>query len=148
MRSLFSKTTVAVLIATVSPAMSDSLQCLQRNIYWEARNQSITGQVLVAWTTLNRTDDPRWPNTVCDVVYQSHQFSWTIGGNTGNVHAPGEAEVWQTAGQVARATWISWVTDAHDPSGGATHFHTRWITPSWSHHLQVTRQEQDHVFYK
>src|SRR5210317_144981 len=61
----------------------DDMYCLQQNIYFEARNQSINGQIAVAWVTLHRVDDPRYPNTICEVVWQRKQFSWTHDGKSG-----------------------------------------------------------------
>lgn len=52
------------------------VDCLAKNIYHEARGESELGQKAVAWVTLNRTENPSFPDTVCGVVLQSHQFSW------------------------------------------------------------------------
>lgn len=58
------------------------LHCLTKNIYHEARGESFKGKLAVAQVTMNRVNhDSRWPNTVCEVVYQkikgTPQFSWT-----------------------------------------------------------------------
>lgn len=52
------------------------IECLAKNIYHESRGESLKGQMAVAWVTLNRTRHPSFPNTVCKVVNQPHQFSW------------------------------------------------------------------------
>ena len=57
--------------------LSAAVICLALNIYHEARGEPIEGQRAVASVTLNRTLDPRWPSTVCGVVYDPQQFSWT-----------------------------------------------------------------------
>jgi spore germination cell wall hydrolase CwlJ-like protein len=51
--------------------------CLAQNIYFEARGESRVGQLAVAHVTMNRTRSVRYPNSVCAVVYQKYQFSWT-----------------------------------------------------------------------
>ena len=56
-----------------------SLAC---NIYWEARNQSTEGMIAVASVTLHRVLDKRFPNTIAKVVWQKHQFSWTLDGKS------------------------------------------------------------------
>jgi spore germination cell wall hydrolase CwlJ-like protein len=57
------------------------LYCLTKNIYHEARGESFLGKLAVAQVTINRANNPQWPNTICDVVYQKirgiPQFSWT-----------------------------------------------------------------------
>lgn len=50
-------------------------ECLSRNIYHEAANEPVEGQVAVAIVTLNRANDPFYPSNVCDVVYQRGSYS-------------------------------------------------------------------------
>lgn len=54
------------------------LMCLAKNIFHEARGESIEGQIAVGIVTLNRVRSDKYPNNVCDVVYQPYQFSWTL----------------------------------------------------------------------
>ena len=56
--------------------LTTSIICLALNVYFEAQAEPLAGQLLVAETTLNRVHSPKWPNTICDVVYQPAQFSW------------------------------------------------------------------------
>ena len=51
--------------------------CLAQNIYHEARGEPLKGQIAVAVTTLNRVNSGKFPNTICKVVYQPGQFTWT-----------------------------------------------------------------------
>lgn len=54
------------------------IDCLAHNVYHEARNQPVNGQRAVVEVVLNRLLDNRWPDSICEVVYQPYQFSWTI----------------------------------------------------------------------
>lgn len=54
------------------------VECLTKNIYYEAGNQKEVGKYAVATVTLNRLKVGRWGNTVCKVVYSPAQFSWTL----------------------------------------------------------------------
>lgn len=54
------------------------IDCLARNIYWEAAFEDSRGKELVAHVTMNRVDDGRFPNTICKVVLQHKAFSWTL----------------------------------------------------------------------
>ena len=54
-----------------------SVDCLARNVYYEARGESLAGQYAVAEVTMNRKASLGYPKTVCDVVYQRDAFSWT-----------------------------------------------------------------------
>jgi hypothetical protein len=60
------------------------LECLTRNIYYEAASEPFEGKVAVAQVTLNRVESGNFANTVCGVVYEKNvvyqkvicQFSW------------------------------------------------------------------------
>ncbi len=55
----------------------DDISCLIKNIYHEARGEPDRGQLAVALVTLARSQDRRFANSVCGVVYQKNQYSWT-----------------------------------------------------------------------
>ena len=44
------------------------LYCLAQNIYFEAKSEPLAGQYAVADVVLNRVQDTRYPNTICEVV--------------------------------------------------------------------------------
>ena len=56
--------------ATMMADREKQLECLAKNIYFEARNEPFVGQFAVALVTLNRVNDTDFPNTVCEVVYE------------------------------------------------------------------------------
>ena len=56
------------------------LTWLAKNVYFEARNQGVAGQLAVAMVTLNRVSDKRYPNTIREVVTQGlTRASWLSG---------------------------------------------------------------------
>jgi len=61
---------------------STDVECLAKNIYFEARGENIKGQLAVGLVTINRMKDERWPDDVCGVVYQNKQFSWYWDGKS------------------------------------------------------------------
>ena len=46
------------------------VECLAKNMYYEARNQGTAGKLAVTNVVLNRLKDKRFPNTICGVVKQ------------------------------------------------------------------------------
>ena len=54
----------------------ESVTCLAKNAYFEARNQSILSQIAVSQVVLNRVKSPDFPNTVCGVVYEAQISKW------------------------------------------------------------------------
>ena len=58
-------------------ADESAIDCLTKNIYFEAKNQSIAGQLAVALVVINRVKDKRFPKTICDVIYEGPTYeSW------------------------------------------------------------------------
>lgn len=116
--------------------------CMAQNIYHEARGESLEGQKAVAHVTLNRMNSPAYPHTVCGVVYQPSQFSWTTDGRP-EITEPGAYENAVVIALVAMTGLDS------DPTNGATHYfdHTR-VTPGWSRAFETTRIIGGHTFKK
>ena len=123
--------------------------CLQQNIYFEARNQSTIGQVAVAWVTLNRMEADRYPDTICGVVWQSKQFSWTHDGKSDR---PGttklEQRAWEDAGLVATVTLLDWARDRTSPVENATMYHADYVSPYWKSSYSLVTKIDNHIFYE
>ena len=86
-------TGILLLLSMVFPkqAKGNELTCMADNIYFESRGESEAGQFLTGFITMNRVRDPRWPNTICKVVYQPNQFEWV---NNGHSNTPYKSEVY------------------------------------------------------
>lgn len=133
----------------VSAIPEEEFHCLQQNVYFEARNQSVLGQTAVAWVTLNRVQSERYPDTICEVVWQRSQFSWTSDGKPdvppSNVV---EQQAWHQAGIVAEVVLIDLALDEKSPIGQATMFHADYVDPYWSDSYDRVAQIDDHIFYE
>ena len=105
------------------------LDCLARNIYFEARGESIQGQKAVANVTLNRVISKHYPSTVCGVVYQNAQFSWTL--ENYEYKRIKDAKSWEVAKRVAKAVYDSPASD--DNTYGSTHYYAHDLisAPFW-----------------
>jgi hypothetical protein len=54
-----------------------SAECLALNMYHEARGQGIAGELAVTAVVLNRVNDKRYPDTICEVVEEGPtRASW------------------------------------------------------------------------
>lgn len=54
-----------------------SILCLAEALYFEARSEPLDGKLLVAEVVINRVKHDDFPDTICEVVYQEGQFSWS-----------------------------------------------------------------------
>ena len=118
--------------------------CLAKNIYHEARGEPILGQYAVAQVTINRKRHSNYPNTICEVVLQAYQFSWTLDSSI-RWAVPSETRAWNKSLNIAKA-----VLENNVRVNGleqALFFHTLSISPSWRDPDHVAMIVGDHIFY-
>lgn len=117
-------------------------QCLATALYFEARGEPVKGQFAVAEVILNRVADPRYPDSVCAVVNQTCQFSFTCDGVPDRISEP---KAYARAGKIADLMLRGGTSEL---TKGATHFHAGSVRPDWSRRLPRTVQIGDHYFYR
>ncbi len=128
-----------------------NLDCLARNVYFEARGEPVAGMHAVAEVTMNRRASRRYPGSVCDVVYQKNwdplrgrfvgAFSWT---EFDVLPAP-DGEAWERALEVANAVYYRRVSPTLQ---GALHFHASHIKPEWAKEKKLVARIGRHLFYR
>jgi N-acetylmuramoyl-L-alanine amidase len=105
----------------------DDLFCMVQNVYHEARGEDALGQAAVAYVTLKRVRSPAYPDTVCGVVWQKGQFSWTEDGKSDRM---------TDLSAIGKAVDIALAASRgkmKDPTGGALHFYAHdKVKPYWS----------------
>ena len=126
------------------------LECLARNIYYEAGNQPFEGKVAVAQVTINRAESGQFPKDICQVVYQKNvvyervlcQFSWYC--ETATMMKPKNSAVFKESEIVARQVLLE---GFRLPSlKNALYFHATHINPKWNR--EKVAVIAGHVFYK
>lgn len=150
---------------TYAPA---EVECLAQNIYHEARNDMIAGQFAVADVVLNRVEDKRYPNSICDVVHQGPVYeSW----QTKKTPDPNDAIFFP----VKHKCQFSWYCDGIDDdikeslayeqakiiatimvstkmfrglTEGSTHYHAHYVNPKWAKTKYPIGTIGLHKFYK
>lgn len=119
------------------------IDCLTRNIYFEARDQSIEGQYAVAEVVLNRINNPDFPSTICEVVEQKTdkacQFSWFCDGKSDKMRD-------QKAIRIARNVALSSIANKTNLTDGALYYHANYVSPDWQN-VKMTTEIEDHIFY-
>lgn len=123
-------------------------QCLTQALYFEARGESVKGQFAVAEVILNRVDHSYYPNDACAVIRQGTgrkfqcQFTFTCDGIKEVVSEPA---AYDRVGKVAKLM----IDGAERPlTSGATHYHTKAVSPSWSRKFKRTATIGVHHFYR
>ena len=111
------------------------LDCLTRNIYWEAASEPFEGKVAVAQVTMNRVQDGRFGDSVCGVIYQKNvfyekvicQFSWVC--ETTHKTRPVYQPLWAESELVAKKVLLE---NFRLPGlKGALYYHADYVSPGW-----------------
>mgnify|MGYP002261925726 CR=1 FL=1 len=151
----------AAATGAFNPELFPDEHCLALNIYFEARGSNMADKLAVADVVLNRVRDNRFPDTICEVVYQGKQkpswkdetkmvmvrhkcqFSWYCDGKPDD---PKNLDLWNEAKMLA---WrISKFGDFRGITEGATHYHATYVNPEWARTLQQVGRIGAHIFYR
>jgi len=125
------------------------LDCLTRNIYWEAASEPFEGKVGVAQVTLNRVESGKFAPTVCGVVYQKNvfyekvvcQFSWFC--ETNHKIRPIHKPLWLESEAVAKKVLLE---GFRLPClENALFYHADYVSPGWK--LPRIEKIGRHIFY-
>ncbi len=130
-------------------ALAKAQKCLTSAVYFEARGESVRGQIAVAQVIVNRTFSPFYPHDVCGVVYQNAdrrnacQFSFACDGIPDVVTEP---DAWARAERIARDMIDGklWMPEV----GKATHYHAYWVHPDWVNEMKKLYKLGVHAFYR
>jgi len=111
------------------------LDCLTRNIYWEAASEPFEGKVAVAQVTMNRLASGRFGDSVCGVIYQKNifyervicQFSWVC--ETTHKTRPVYQPLWAESELVAKKVLLE---NFRLPGmKDALYYHAEYVSPGW-----------------
>ena len=126
------------------------LECLSKNIYYEAGSEPFEGKVAVAQVTLNRAESGKFPSDICKVVYQKNvfmervvcQFSWYCenAGKIKPVHGPNYTE------SIAAAKKVLLEDFRLDGLREAMYYHADYVNPGWK--KEKVAKIGRHIFYK
>lgn len=125
------------------------LDCLTRNIYFEAGTEPFEGKVAVAQVTINRVNSERYPNDICKVVFQKNifyekvvcQFSWYC--EKGNKVVTSKNQNYKESEIVAKKVLLE---EFRLPSlTKAMYYHAEYVQPNWN--LPKITQIGRHIFY-
>jgi len=139
----------------------ESIECLAMNMYHEARDQGSAGLLAVTSVVLNRVKDKRFPNTICEVIYEGPmRESWKKDGNfypirdrcqfswwcDGRPDEPKNKESYKQLLKIAESIYDS--TNLVDITDGALFYHADYVRPAWADVKIRTVRIGNHIFYR
>ena len=120
----------------------NDVECLARNIYYEAGVEDITGKIAVGNITVNRVKTRYWGTHICDVVYSKDQFSWTKEKKKAWVALKGRA--WADSKAAADAVLNGLKVKQLD---SALYYHADYVKPAWRDNSKKVAKIGKHIFY-
>lgn len=148
---------------SAKPVSQKQTECLAAVIYHEARGESLEGQVAVATTTINRSQDSRWPSTICGVVHQKTkikernkegevlqvktvcQYSWNCdAARSLNYSSLAYKRSLRLANAILHTDKYDHIVDQYR---GVYYFHAHTANPSWAKRVELVKQTGNHLFY-
>ena len=128
--------------ATSAP-LDEQTNCLATAVYFEARGESVEGQLAVARVVMNRAASGRYPPDWCSVVKQPWQFSFVRNGQF--PQADTNSDAWRKAEAVAQLAAAN-VVPSLDPD--VLWYHANYVAPSWGRRLAMVQKIGAHIFYR
>jgi spore germination cell wall hydrolase CwlJ-like protein len=138
----------AFLASQPTASGGEQWRCLSEALYFEARGENVRGLFAVGEVIMNRRDSSRYPSTLCGVINQGTgrqfacQFTYTCDGAAESIQ---EQAAWVQVGKVARLLVDGAPRQLTD---GATHYHTRAVSPRWARIFPRTASIGSHYFYR
>jgi spore germination cell wall hydrolase CwlJ-like protein len=138
------------IVSQVRDMVNKEVDCLAKNIYYEAGGESYEGKLAVAQVTINRTNDARYPKTICGVVYQKTsyagkvtcQFTWTCERS----YPIRSKYNWEESVMIARRALTESILHDKIASSNALHYHAVYVDPKWSKG-KIIMKIGNHIFY-
>lgn len=111
----------------------------------EAEGEGDDGMRAVAWALRNRVTRPRWPNSIIDVCLQPLQVSFWNGDSRRRAYLlRDESPLHRRAERLCIEVWDNLIPD---PTGGADHWNTVGVDPTWDDDMFLTTTIGRHEFF-
>lgn len=92
---------------------AEDIDLLARLVHAEAKGESYRGKIAVAATVINRVEDPLYPETIPEVVYEyNNGYQYCPVGN-GEINSPADKDSYKAVAEALQG---------NDPTGGALSF--------------------------
>ena len=123
--------------------LDEQADCMATAVYFEARGESLQGQLAVARVIMNRAASGKYPPSWCATVKQPWQFSFVRNGMFPTIDY-GSAS-WRKALGVTRLAISGAVPTL---SQDVLWYHADYVAPSWGQRLTRVEKIGVHIFYR
>jgi spore germination cell wall hydrolase CwlJ-like protein len=125
--------------------LDEQANCLATAVYFEARGETVEGQLAVARVVMNRAASGKYPPDWCSVVKQPWQFSF-VNPHSGQYPAINTGSAaWARAQGIARLAVANIVPSVEQD---VLWYHATYVAPSWGRRLSMVEKIGAHIFYR
>jgi N-acetylmuramoyl-L-alanine amidase len=124
-------------------ALNEEANCIATAVYFEARGETLEGQLAVARVIMNRAASGQYPASWCSVVKQPAQFSFVRHGQFPAINTASAA--WARAQGITRLAMANVIPTL---SNDVLWYHATYVAPSWGHRLSMAQKIGQHIFYR
>ena len=144
-------------------------ECLVKNVFYEGpryfptlenryelskrelRRNILEDRIKIINVTLNRKEHNRFPDTVCSVIHQYRQFSWTleqdkVTQSIRNKYKNDPTEL-QNLVEIEKLVEHALVYGLEDLTDNSIYYHTHAVEPYWNKNKEVVVASMWHVYY-
>lgn len=126
------------------------IDILARTVWGEARGEDLNGKIAVAHVPFNRMEYRHWSagETIADTCQRRAQFSCWLPRDPNRPLLDDvtlDDEAFQECMFAALAVALGY---EGDPTGGATHYHTKSVHPHWAEGQTPCAEIGNHRFYR
>ena len=123
--------------------LDEQANCVATAVYFEARGESLEGQLAVARVVMNRAASGKYPPSWCATVKQPWQFSFVRGGRFPAIDYASAS--WRKAQAITRLAVSNAVPTL---SNDVLWYHADYVAPSWGRRLTRVEKIGTHIFYR
>lgn len=121
-----------------------SMDCLVCNCYHESRGEIYDGKVAVNKVVMSRAKSKAYPNSICGVIWQRAQFSWTADRIPNNISIPARRAGDQRAfRECQRASEVALQEGAN---GVLNFYNPKKASPRWARSMRKCGRVGNHLF--
>lgn len=138
--------TVAIFFPTLifASESKEEKDCLFDALVHESHHDDLFDILYIAAVIYNRKQSNLYPNTLCGVINQPYQFSYLLKNKIDR-----ESYSYQRKKIKVKLLYMKILKNSNNESIiDATHYHARYVFPSWSKKMIKVAETKGHLFFK
>ena len=144
--SITAKASVDSVANMTCNSRTSTYNCMVCNCYHESRGESLDGMIAVSKVVLSRAASGQYPKSLCKVIYQDAQFSWTQDRNDNNIHPNKDNSRESVIAGIAACKRATSIAMSEGENGVLFYFNPAKARPRWARSMTSCGKLGQHLF--